>query len=453
MKKRDTGQAYLAGLVMDYNYFRPHMGIDDKTPAAAAGAEVPLKNWADVATLGQADDTTVSIKAQGSPPAVDHKAVTMAAIESAPIKVGLKKDVLAWLDEQPPSYDWAAAHQKMQGSPFGYMSIISAFNARFTSPRPAAAKQSLVPADEEQRTDAVAETPAIDYERLAQHEIEVRDGTLTLFHGTVQPEGETIQSFRPSRAIPMPRAKSAQYNFPGEPITALTEFGAVWTSEDASVAEQYTVPKWGADLVLGQQSQLYEMEVASDRVAYVPYTDEESVRAAISVMPEVIVLEDRNEVLVLDPALIKITAITDSEGADIATTKKRDLEPVPLAGPPQRDTVVAFHGTSADFDGTPNMRTDVYGLTGIYFTEDEDVAMDFAEANTERASDGDARTFAATIDLTNADDLSDMEGEHWDIVKAAYESNAPVVILPDMSGTGNREILVRDPFAIEWKPV
>ena len=51
MKKRDTGQAYVDGLVLDYNYFRPHMGLGNKTPAASAGADAPFKSWADIATL------------------------------------------------------------------------------------------------------------------------------------------------------------------------------------------------------------------------------------------------------------------------------------------------------------------------------------------------------------------------------------------------------------------
>ena len=56
MKKQDTGQNYIDGLVLDYNYFRPHMRLeDDKTPDDAAGTEVPFKSWADIATMEQDD--------------------------------------------------------------------------------------------------------------------------------------------------------------------------------------------------------------------------------------------------------------------------------------------------------------------------------------------------------------------------------------------------------------
>ena len=34
---------------MDYNLFRPHMGLKGKMPARAAGMTVPFKDWQDVA--------------------------------------------------------------------------------------------------------------------------------------------------------------------------------------------------------------------------------------------------------------------------------------------------------------------------------------------------------------------------------------------------------------------
>ena len=49
MKSRETGQNYLDGWTVDYNWFRPHMGIGDRTPAQAAGMVVPFKDWRDVA--------------------------------------------------------------------------------------------------------------------------------------------------------------------------------------------------------------------------------------------------------------------------------------------------------------------------------------------------------------------------------------------------------------------
>ena len=53
MKQRDTGQTYLDGLVLDSNYFRPHMGLNAKTPADSTVAETPFTSWEDVATSEQ----------------------------------------------------------------------------------------------------------------------------------------------------------------------------------------------------------------------------------------------------------------------------------------------------------------------------------------------------------------------------------------------------------------
>ena len=49
LKHRETGQEYVDGLVLHYNYFRPHSGLDGKRPAEAAGAEIPFQSWEDVA--------------------------------------------------------------------------------------------------------------------------------------------------------------------------------------------------------------------------------------------------------------------------------------------------------------------------------------------------------------------------------------------------------------------
>ena len=48
---RETGQAYVDGLVLHYNYFRPHESLKGKRPAEAAGAELPFKDWENVAAM------------------------------------------------------------------------------------------------------------------------------------------------------------------------------------------------------------------------------------------------------------------------------------------------------------------------------------------------------------------------------------------------------------------
>ena len=53
LRARETGQAYIDGLVTHYNpvYFRPHESLKGKKPAEAAGAELPFTSWEDVAAM------------------------------------------------------------------------------------------------------------------------------------------------------------------------------------------------------------------------------------------------------------------------------------------------------------------------------------------------------------------------------------------------------------------
>ena len=112
-------------------------------------------------------------------------------------------------------------------------------------------------------------------------------------------------------------------------------------------------------------------------------------------------------------------------------------------------TITGYHGTGTDYEGTPSVRTDINGLTGIFFTESETDAGYFAEMNTEGSDDGMARVFTATIDISEAEDLSDLEDQD-EIIAAAYASISPVIILPNLSGVSEREILVISTSAIRW---
>ena len=51
LQARDTGQTYIDGLVLHYNYFRPHGGIGGKSPVRAAGVDIPFDNWTDIAAM------------------------------------------------------------------------------------------------------------------------------------------------------------------------------------------------------------------------------------------------------------------------------------------------------------------------------------------------------------------------------------------------------------------
>ena len=49
LKSPETAHFLIKGWLVFYNYFRPHEGLGDKTPAEVAGAKLPFQNWLEVA--------------------------------------------------------------------------------------------------------------------------------------------------------------------------------------------------------------------------------------------------------------------------------------------------------------------------------------------------------------------------------------------------------------------
>jgi len=43
-----TAKEYMAGWLIHYNFFRPHMSLKDRTPAQVAGIRLPFRNWKEV---------------------------------------------------------------------------------------------------------------------------------------------------------------------------------------------------------------------------------------------------------------------------------------------------------------------------------------------------------------------------------------------------------------------
>ena len=205
MKKQDTGQAYIDGLVLDYNYFRPHIGIDGKTPADAAGADTPFKSWAEVATLGQ-DDTSTG-------PSKEKQTVIEAMQSASGVKSAVKKDVVEWLgtlpDDDPRWEDWA---QKVPGDPFGYMTLTSAYQSRGAKPKAKNrdAKPKAKPAE-----------------------------TITVYHGT-------SKDWDPTRP-----GQGQQFHYANGPA-----FQGFWVTTDRAEAEHYLTGT-DADVV-----HVYEMDLS-----------------------------------------------------------------------------------------------------------------------------------------------------------------------------------------------
>ncbi len=45
LKSIESAKLILDGFVIHYNFFRPHMALEDKTPAVVAGIRLPFRNW------------------------------------------------------------------------------------------------------------------------------------------------------------------------------------------------------------------------------------------------------------------------------------------------------------------------------------------------------------------------------------------------------------------------
>jgi hypothetical protein len=48
LKKPDTARKFIEGWLIHYNYFRPHISLDGKTPAQKAGVKLSTNDWLNV---------------------------------------------------------------------------------------------------------------------------------------------------------------------------------------------------------------------------------------------------------------------------------------------------------------------------------------------------------------------------------------------------------------------
>ncbi len=51
LKRRESGQSYVDGLVLSYNYFRPHAALKGQRAAEKAGTEISFRSWRDVVSM------------------------------------------------------------------------------------------------------------------------------------------------------------------------------------------------------------------------------------------------------------------------------------------------------------------------------------------------------------------------------------------------------------------
>jgi putative transposase len=60
LRTLDTAKTFMNGWLVHYNFFRPHMSLNDRTPASMAKINFPFKNWKDV--VEQPFEKTMRIK-------------------------------------------------------------------------------------------------------------------------------------------------------------------------------------------------------------------------------------------------------------------------------------------------------------------------------------------------------------------------------------------------------
>lgn len=66
----ESAKLYMAGWLAHYNFFRPHMSLNDKTPAQVAGIQFPFRNWKDI--VEQPYEKTARIKITRSVPRISE---------------------------------------------------------------------------------------------------------------------------------------------------------------------------------------------------------------------------------------------------------------------------------------------------------------------------------------------------------------------------------------------
>ncbi|MBN2240935.1 MAG: IS1/IS6 family transposase [Dehalococcoidales bacterium] len=66
LRNKETLKKFTDGWLVHYNFFRPHMSLNDMTPAMAAGIRFPFRNWKEVTQ--QPYEKTARVEVQARPP-------------------------------------------------------------------------------------------------------------------------------------------------------------------------------------------------------------------------------------------------------------------------------------------------------------------------------------------------------------------------------------------------
>ncbi|MDP2856164.1 MAG: IS6 family transposase [bacterium] len=87
----ESARKYLDGWLVHYNFFRPHMSLNDQTPASVAGIKFPFRNWKDV--VEQPYEVTSRIPIREYVPVPEEKPIATATEKITRRKKVIKRKV------------------------------------------------------------------------------------------------------------------------------------------------------------------------------------------------------------------------------------------------------------------------------------------------------------------------------------------------------------------------
>ena len=87
---RESGQRYFTGLTINYNFFREHESLKDRTPAEAAKVTAPYNEWADVVDSGRDGKLKPPVRVAQATAAVQAPELSAPAVPSPKASKGAK---------------------------------------------------------------------------------------------------------------------------------------------------------------------------------------------------------------------------------------------------------------------------------------------------------------------------------------------------------------------------
>ena len=126
-------------------------------------------------------------------------------------------------------------------------------------------------------------------------------------HGTVHAPDYRITEF----VAQQPRAANRWAS--GETIPSLAATAGVWLTENGAIAQQYCCDEDSTRQRDGDGF-VYSVTANPRITAWISWTDEEAVSAALAAGADCLYLEDRQEILVIDPDCLDIYEVTNHLG-------------------------------------------------------------------------------------------------------------------------------------------